>query len=127
MGRRRSVIKDMPQVGIATAAEHFGPPHAKSAVIFGSDTFPGNRRPKTWPARSGIEFRLRTKEFIAAASAAVNAVVVLIPVFSAKRRLGPLLSSDIKLLVTQFLLPLGIGLFDLFHRFVLPTCFRPGR
>src|SRR5688572_1171375 len=113
----------MAQVGIATAAEHFGPAHAKTAVVFGSDTFPGNRRRKTWPACSGIEFRLRSKELIAAASATVYALLVLIPILSAKGRLGPLFSGDIELLIGQFFLPLGLGLFDLFHRFAPPYLF----
>src|SRR5262249_1638122 len=64
---------------------------------------------------SRIKLGIRAKQLITAAAATINALLVIIPILTGKRGLRAFVPGDVKLLVRQFFLPLGIVLFDLFH------------
>src|SRR5262249_11143171 len=71
------------------------------------------RLPETGPARARIEFGFRAEEFLRAACAYVDALLVIIPVFPGEGALGPLLAHHLELRRRQYLLPFLIGLDDL--------------
>src|SRR4030095_2876997 len=115
MGRLWAVVEHMTEMGAALTAHRFGAPHQKTVVIFGLDVLLRYRLPKAWPAGAGIEFGVGAKELVAATSAAIHPLLVVIPIFAGKRAFGALLTANLNMFVGEFLLPFFIGLFDLFH------------
>src|SRR5204862_538428 len=57
--RRRPVVEDVTQVGVAVAAEQFRPHGEPAAILGGGDRLRVDRRPKARPASAGLELRLR--------------------------------------------------------------------
>jgi len=49
-GRRRAVRKDVAQMGIASAAQHFRPAHKQAAIFFQRNRIIIYGRPETRPA-----------------------------------------------------------------------------
>src|SRR3990172_22575 len=84
--RRRTVLKEMAQVGVSFAAENFGAPHEQAVVRFGFDLVLSNRRPEARPAGARIELGVGTEQLVAAAGAAIHSLIVAIPVLPGKRR-----------------------------------------
>lgn len=64
------------------------------------------------PAGSRVEFFLAGKEWSVAASAEVDAFVLVVPIQVAKRRFGALLAHDSKLVGFQYFFPFGVGFFE---------------
>src|SRR5262245_24806625 len=95
----------MAQVGIAAAANYFDATHQKTVIFFAGDVFFGDRFPETGPARARIELVFRAEQFLTAADANVDALLVIIPIFAGEGDLGPLLTGDLVLNRRQKLLP----------------------
>ena len=115
MGRLWAIIEDMAQMSVAFTAKDLGSMHKQAIVFFSGDVFFRDGGPKTRPTGSGIKLGVRAKEFIAAAAATVDALLVIVPILTGKSGLRAFLPCYMKLLVRQLFLPLGIVLFDLFH------------
>src|SRR3990172_7713286 len=112
--RRRTVLKEMAQVGVAFATENFGAPHEQAVVRLGFDLVLSNRGPEARPAGVRIELGVGAEQLVAAAGTAVNSLIVAIPILPGKRRLGALLAANVILRRRQLLFPFRIGLDDLF-------------
>ena len=95
--RIRTVIEDVSQVGAAVRALDLGPPHEQAVVRLLLHALFLNGRPETRPPGSGVELRLRGKELSAADHTDVDTRLVVVPVFSAERSLGPLVDADLEL------------------------------
>ena len=101
---RRTVIKDVPKMGIALVASDFGPFHAESAICFFSDVAIFDRFCETGPTAAAVEFVERSKEGFAADNIDVNARAMIVPIFVSERRLGAALLGHVILFGGQFLL-----------------------
>jgi hypothetical protein len=87
----------------AMCACHFSTNHAVTAILFCDDSS-GNRIGKTWPARTGMEFRLRHEELGSAGCASIDPWIVIINVNTGTGRFGPALKHDAILLGSELLL-----------------------
>src|SRR5437867_12109091 len=87
----------MSQVGSAVRALDLRPPHEQAAVLFLVHAFLADRRPETWPARTGLVFRVPGEYVRPTHSANVNARAVIVPVFSGEGSLSPLVDADVVL------------------------------
>src|SRR5205823_8608402 len=76
---------------------------------------------KTWPARSRMVFRFRSKQRLPAADAFVGPRRLRIFVFSGKWWLGPFLPGHVILIRGELLLPLFLVFADLLVHFLPPT------
>src|SRR5262249_42194654 len=72
-GRPRAVGEDVPEVGVAAAAEDLGPLHEEAPVVLGLDGLGCDRLGEARPAGAGLELGLRREERLAAADARVGA------------------------------------------------------
>src|ERR1700678_2457155 len=89
-GRRRPVVEDMAEMGVAAGAENFGAFHAEAIVGARGDIFRRDGPEEAGPARAGIELRARFEKRQGAADAVVDAVFVVVVEDPAKGRLsGP--------------------------------------
>ena len=73
----------------------------------------GERLREARPAASRIELALGVEERLAAGTAPICAVRVLVPVLPGEGALRPLLAHHVVLLGRQLLPPLGVGFLDL--------------
>src|SRR5678815_3342621 len=108
-----TVGEDVTQMRIAARAQHFGAPHEEAAILLERDGFFRHRRPEARPARAGIVFRRRFEQRRAAADAAIEARLLVVPMLAGERPLGAVLARDVILLGRQLFFPLGIALHDL--------------
>ena len=102
-------------MSVAFTAEDLGSPHKQAIVLLSGDIFFRDRGPKTRPTGSGIKLGIRAKELFTAAAATVGSFLVVVPILPGERWLRTFFSSDVKLFIRQFFLPLVVILFDLFH------------
>ena len=72
-GWGRSVVKDVTEVSVALATQHFSPGQEKTSVALSADALAGCWRMKAGPAGARIELRVRIEENVPAADAAINA------------------------------------------------------
>src|SRR5262245_51702098 len=100
---------------VALTAKRLGSAHKEAIVFFSGNIFFRHRRPETRPAGSRIKLGIRAKQLVAAATATVDALLMVIPILPRERGLRAFLSRDMKLFVRQLFFPLGIALFYLFH------------
>src|SRR5262249_31717926 len=98
----------MPQMRVAFLAQHFGALHEQRIVLLRLNVFVSRRRPETRPAGAGIELLRGPEQRRAAARAAVEAVLVVVPVPAREGTLRAGLAGDGKLVGRQFLLPLSL-------------------
>src|SRR5262245_33353628 len=99
---------------VALAAKRLGSAHKEAIVFFSGNIFFRHWRPETRPTGSRIKLGIRAKQLSAAAAATVDALLVIVPILTGKGRLRAFLPGDVKLLIRQLFLPLGIALFNLF-------------
>ena len=88
----------MAEVRAALIAVHLNPAHTKIGVFILADVFRFLRRPEAWPPGAGIELGFRAEEFGAATGAAIQALVLAVPVFTGERALSAVLAGDTKFL-----------------------------
>src|SRR4026208_2345630 len=103
--RLGAVFENMAEMSVAFAAHRFGAPHAVAVVVLGLDVLLHRRRPETRPAGARIELGFPAEQFIAATDAAINALLVIVPILARKRPLRAFLARDIELFVVQLLFP----------------------
>src|SRR5437667_3520798 len=95
--RLGAVFEQMPQVGTALGTLHLGAAHEQAAVLLFTHILLLDRRPETWPTRSGVVLCLRREERLATDHAGIDAGLVVVPVFSGERSLGSFVDTDIVL------------------------------
>src|SRR5947208_17074253 len=86
--RPGAIFEHMPQVGTALGTLHLGPPHEQAAVLLFPHILLLDRRPETWPTRSGVVLCPRREERLPTAYAAVDAGPVALLAFSAVMSAG---------------------------------------
>ena len=118
--RARPVRKDVPEMRLALAAQHFSPFHEMAAVGFGRDIVFADRRGETGPAGARVEFVVRREQFLSAADAGIGARLMIIAIFAGKGPLGALFPGDLILLVRQLRFPFCIGFDDFIGHKCLP-------
>ena len=101
-------------MGTAFITHDFNTAHAVTVIGGGLDGVPVHGRVETRPAGAGIEFGVGTEEFIAATSAAVNARVFTIMIFTGEGALGAFLPADGILFRRQFFFPFLVGFVGVF-------------
>ena len=87
-GGAGAVGEDVAEVGVALGAAHFDAAHAVAGVFDGAQGGVRHRFEVTRPAAAGIELRGRVEQGRGAADAAVDAVLVVVPILAGKRPLG---------------------------------------
>src|SRR5690242_15372675 len=85
-GRRGSIIEDVSEMGTAVPATSLCARHERTAVLVQREVVFIHRLKETRPAGSGVEFRCRIEQRLAAADAAIDAVGMVVPVFVIERR-----------------------------------------
>src|SRR5208282_199463 len=81
-GGFRPVGKQVSQVGVAAAAFHLDAAHPITVVRLGGHVFAGDGRVEAGPSAARLEFGFRVEQRSAAADAAVDALLVMVPVFA---------------------------------------------
>src|SRR5437667_2270821 len=95
--RPGAIFEHMPQVGTALGTLHLGAPHEQAAVLLFPHILLLDRRPETWPNRSGVVLCPRREERLPTDLAGVDAGLVVLPVFSGERSLGSFVDTDLVL------------------------------
>src|SRR6185503_14261852 len=120
-----AVVEDVPEVRVATRAQHLGALREPAVVLLLRDVLLRHRLEEARPAGAGVELGLGAEERQAAAGALVHARVLGGVVLAGEGALGAVLAHDLVLLLGELGLPLGVGLDDLFHgtlqNFVIPA------
>src|SRR6266478_2396923 len=122
-GGPRPIVKDVPQVGVATAALHFRPPHPVTCIRLCLDSFFAGRSIETGPPRARMKLCFVTKQGLTAANALIRSGGFRVLVFASERRLGSLLPRHIVLILRKLLLPSDVVLAYLFFHCSLPVGF----
>ena len=110
----RAIIENVSQMRVTPSAR-YGRPHTETRVFRLRNIFPGNRLPKTWPARAGIELGLGREERRITADASIDSSLVQIPVGTGIRHLGIGPAGDVKGISGELSPPLGVALDDFLH------------
>src|SRR5215468_7276873 len=92
-------------MSVALTAKRLGSAHKEAIVLFSGNIFFRHRRPETRPTGSRIKLGIRAKQLIAAATATVDALLVIVPILTGKGRLRAFLPRDMKLFVRQLFFP----------------------
>jgi hypothetical protein len=103
----------MTQVGVAAAADDFGPHHEPAAIRFQNSCTLSHGLQEAGPSRTGIKLGLGVEERLATTDTLIDAVLLRIPVCARKRALGAFPAGDAILLIGQESPPLLIRLYDL--------------
>ena len=101
-----AIVEDVTEVRIAFGARDSGTNHPESTVANLRHIFFGDRLPEARPARAGIEFRSRIKQRIVAADAAVQSLLVQVPVLAGEGQFGVGLPRNVISIRRQLLAPL---------------------
>jgi len=112
---RRTIVKNVSQMGIAAAALNLIPLHPVRVVRLRLDVFLRDRLPEAGPAGSRFELGFRIEENRVAADAVIQAIGVIVSVFACPRDFSSRLARNLLLLRRQLLSPIGVRLFDFFH------------
>lgn len=104
----RTVVEDMPKVGVATRAQHFDAVHAMRVVVVVRDAVLADRFKETWPAAFAGELRAGPEQLIAADRAVIRSLDVAVPVLSCKRPFGTFFTRHAVEVRWQDLFPGGI-------------------
>ena len=107
--------KNVPEMRLASRAQHFRAAHEVAVVLARNDRIPGDRRVEAGPPRSGIVFRIGIEQRRIAALAPVDARRLGIPIDAAERRLRAGPAGDVKFQPRQLRLPFLIRLCYLGH------------
>src|SRR4051794_12873058 len=101
MGGRRTIVKNMAQMGIAFPGADFGAGHAEALIDFLNDVFGADRLCETGPADAAIEFVGGREERFVGDDVYVEAGVSFVPVGIAKRRFRPVFAGNVVLLLRE--------------------------
>ena len=92
--RLRTIIKYVPQMGVAFSTGNRRPHHAQAQVSCSLNILWCYGRPEAWPACSGIKFSTRAEQSIIAADAAIEPSLMQIPEFTCECDFGISLTGD---------------------------------
>ena len=109
--RLGTVVEDVALVRTTNGAVHLRTPHKKEApVLLGFDVAFVDRRPEARPTRTGVVLGLGAKELRAAAGAAVDAFLLLVPVLAVtiRAQTTPKTRTTYDELETAVAIPVGI-------------------
>jgi hypothetical protein len=123
-GGIRTVVENVAEVGVASAALDLGARHSVARVGFGLDGFLAGGSIKAGPSGAGVIFRVGAKKGLAATSALVGAGRFSVGILTGERGLSSLLPGHIVLIRREFLLPIGFVLGDFFGHGDPPERFR---
>src|SRR4051794_37711031 len=99
----------MAQVRIALLAQRFGALHEMAVVVLRRDVIRRRGLPEARPARARFELVLRAEKLGAAAAAAIDALLVVVPVLPREGAFGAFPARDLEFFGRQLLAPLGIA------------------
>src|SRR5215472_12289651 len=102
-------------MSIAAAASHSRAHHAEGAVANLFHVLRRDRLPEAWPAGAGIELGAGVKKRRAAADAAIQTLVMLVPVLTGESHLRAVMAGNFESAGRELLLPLAFALHDLGH------------
>ena len=100
----------MTQMSAAVLAMNLDSAHAVAVVDFRLDIAVRHRRGKARPAGAGVELRGAVEQRLAAANAAVEAILMIVPVRASERALSTLFTGYVVLLGRELFLPVFVGL-----------------
>src|SRR5437773_7556482 len=103
----------MPQMSVALGASHRCPNHAEGRVSNLANILLRNRSPEARPSCSRLKLRVRAEQSILTAHAAVQTLIVHIPVLSREGSFRVCAPCNVERICSQLLPPLGIALDDL--------------
>src|SRR4051794_24077149 len=109
----RAVLEDVAEVAPAAPADDLRADHPVREVARVLHRLGHRGLREARPARPRVELRARHEQLGATARAAIDAVVMAIPVLARERPLGARLAEHLVLLGRQLLAPLRVGLLDL--------------
>src|SRR3954452_25242578 len=109
----RAVVEHVPEVAAAALADDLRAAPAVGGVLAGLDRVGELRLREARPARAGLELRPGVEELGAAARAAIDAVVVAVPVAARDRPPRPAAPQQVVRPGPELVTPLRIGLRDL--------------
>jgi hypothetical protein len=95
MFRRGAVVKDVAEMGVAPAAEHFIPFEGEAPILQVIDIFFGNRLFKAWIAIAGIVFFFPLEKGQRAGGARVDALSLRIGILADIGMFSPFLAHDV--------------------------------
>src|SRR3989344_2666750 len=90
----RPVVKHMAEIPATALAAHFSAAHSVARIFYKLNIFKIFRLGKRWPARVGVEFRIRRKKLRAAGSTGIHTLLFCMHIFARKGRLGVLLAHN---------------------------------
>jgi hypothetical protein len=93
----RPVVEDMSKMRATTRARNFRSKDRRKSAAF-MNSFLADRLPETWPARTGVKFRVGGVERVTARGANVSAGAVFECVTTGRRSLGAGSAHDVELL-----------------------------
>src|SRR5690606_4529615 len=111
---RRAIGEYMSQMGIANIAKHFLADHAVRRIGFFSDIVRIDWFKITWPAATGIELGVGSKQRRAASDTRVDAWLEMVPVLTGKGAFRAFLARYLEAFRGKQFAPLLFGLDD-FH------------
>lgn len=82
---RRPIIKNMPQMRVAPATEHFCTVHAMRVINLIYNRSNPYRLIKTWPAAGTRKLGVRFKKLVAANGTVISTLGIVLPVLARKR------------------------------------------
>src|SRR5215211_474503 len=110
-----AVVEDVAQVAAAAGADDLRALHEEASVGSQLHRVRLGRLPERGPAGAGVELCVGAEQLLAAGAAAVDAVLVVVPVGACERALGALLAEHVVLVGRELLAPLFLGLLELLH------------
>src|SRR5215475_10874214 len=110
----------MPEMTVATRAQHFATDHAMARIGFFLDVAVRDRLREAWPPTARIEFGIRFEQVLPAARAYISARCGGLVVFTTEWALGRLLAKNGVLHRSEFLAPFRIVLCDLLNHVRVP-------
>ena len=91
-----AVVEDVAEVGVAFCAGDGGADEAESCIPDFGYVFSGDGRPETGPSGAGFELGVGTEQRIVTTDAAVESLVMQIPVFAGEGKLRIRMTSDVE-------------------------------
>src|SRR5688572_31630862 len=85
---RGAVLEHVPEMRATMAAYHFGAPHGQRRIVLGRNVVARSGPREARPSGAGVELVIRAEELGVTTYAAVDALVVIIPVGAGERGLG---------------------------------------
>src|SRR5579863_6294485 len=106
VGGSRAVVEDMAEVGVAFGAGDSRAFHTDTGIARFGDILARDWSPEAGPSGPGVKFRSSIEQRIFTANAAIDALVMQVPVFSGKSEFGVGVARDVVGISRELLAPL---------------------